>query len=92
MKRVLLVEDDRAIRRIVKHHLVKAGYDAIEAEDGLKALDVARSTPVDLVLLDIRMPMMDGYELAERLAAEPATAAIRSSCAAWWPTRRRNGS
>jgi CheY-like chemotaxis protein len=76
MKRVLLVEDDRAIRRIVAHHLVKAGYEVLEAEDGAKAFDLARTTTVDLVLLDIRMPAMDGYELADRLAADPITADI----------------
>ena len=76
MKRVLVVDDDTPVRRIIKHHLLKEGFEVVEAADGLKALEVVRSTSVDLILLDIRMPMMDGYELADRLQADPATADI----------------
>ena len=76
MKRVLVVDDDGPIRRIIKHHLTNAGFEVLEAEDGLKALAVARTARLDLILLDIRMPMMDGYELAEQLQADPATADI----------------
>jgi len=76
MKRVLVVDDDTPVRRIIKHHLLKEGFEVVEAEDGMKALEVVRSTSVDLILLDIRMPMMDGYELADRLQADPATADI----------------
>ena len=76
MKRVLVVDDDIPVRRIIKHHLLKEGFEVVEAADGMKALEVVRSTPVDLILLDIRMPMMDGYELADRLQADPATADI----------------
>ncbi len=76
MKRVLVVDDDTPVRRIIKHHLLKEGFEVVEAADGMKALEVVRSTPVDLILLDIRMPMMDGYELADRLQADPATADI----------------
>ena len=76
MKRVLVVEDDAAIRRIVAHQLAKNGFEVVEAGDGSKALALARATRVDLILLDIRMPIMDGYELADRLQEDPATASI----------------
>ncbi len=76
MKRVLVVDDDAPVRRIIRHHLVKDGFHVEEATNGLEALEIVRATPVDLILLDIRMPMMDGYELADRLQADPATAKI----------------
>jgi CheY-like chemotaxis protein len=76
MKRVLVVDDDAPVRRIIRHHLVKDGFDVTEAANGLQALEVVRSTPVDLILMDIRMPMMNGYELADRLQADPLTAEI----------------
>jgi CheY-like chemotaxis protein len=76
MKRVLVVDDDAPVRKIIRHHLVKDGFHVVEAENGLKALEVVRSTPVDLILLDLRMPTMNGYELADRLQADPATAKI----------------
>lgn len=76
VKRVLVVDGDEPIRRIITHHLVKNGFWVLQAEDGLEALETARTTPVDLILLDIRMPMLDGYELAERLHADPATADV----------------
>ena len=76
MKRVLVVDDDAAVRRIITHHLVKDGYLVLEADNGVEALKIVRSTPVDLIVLDIRMPLMDGYELANRLQADPETVDI----------------
>ena len=76
MKRVLVVDDDGPVRRIINHHLTKAGFEVVEAEDGMKALQVVRGTPVDVILLDIRMPIMNGYELAEELRADATTAGI----------------
>ncbi len=76
MKRVLVVDDDAPVRRIVGHHLMKDGFHVEEAKNGREALEIVRATPVDLILLDIRMPRMDGYELAHRLQADPATAKI----------------
>jgi CheY-like chemotaxis protein len=76
MKRVLVVDDDAPVRRIIRHHLVKDGFQVAEAKNGLEALEVVRATPVDLILLDLRMPMMNGYELADQLQADPATAKI----------------
>src|SRR6185369_565761 len=76
MKRVLVVDDDAAVRKIIKHHLVKDGFDVAEEENGVTALEIVRSTAVDLILLDLRMPMMNGYELADRLRDDPATANV----------------
>jgi len=64
---VLVVDDLKAVRQILGSLLGKAGYRAIEAEDGQKALDLARAEAPDVVLLDIRMPGLDGFQVLERL-------------------------
>ncbi len=62
-RRVLVVEDDAAIRELLRLHLDLAGFVIDEAEDGRKALDRARSTPFDLVLLDVMLPGLDGVSV-----------------------------
>ncbi|PKM63214.1 MAG: DNA-binding response regulator [Firmicutes bacterium HGW-Firmicutes-21] len=64
---ILVVEDDRNLRRIICTVLTKNGYNAIEAEDGRAALDLMESKYIDLIISDIMMPNMDGYELTEAL-------------------------
>ena len=72
--RILVVDDTEANRYAVVRHLRKAGYLALEALDGRRALEsIARELP-DLVVLDIRMPEMDGFEVVRRLRADPKTA------------------
>jgi two-component system cell cycle response regulator DivK len=71
--RVLVVEDTEDNRRILRDLLASAGYDVVEAMDGAEGLSaVARYMP-DLVLLDIQLPVIDGYEVARRLKADPKT-------------------
>lgn len=70
-KRVLAVDDSKTMRDMVNFTLRNAGYDVVEAEDGLKALGVVKSTPVDLVITDINMPNMDGVTLVRELRAQP---------------------
>lgn len=61
-KRRILIADDRASsRELLRLVLERAGYDVVEAEDGLEALDRARATHLDLILLDLQMPRLDGY-------------------------------
>jgi PleD family two-component response regulator len=75
-QRILVVEDDPNIRQVLKLQLEGAGYDVGTVEDGLKALEeVSRNTP-DLILLDIMMPKMDGYEVCRRLKADFETSRI----------------
>ena len=62
-RRVLVVEDDAAIRELLRLHLDLAGFVIDEAEDGRKALDRARSTLFDLVLLDVMLPGLDGVSV-----------------------------
>ena len=70
--RVLVVEDTNLMRVLMKRHLRQAGFTAIaEASDGQQALDYLAQHPVDLILLDINMPILDGYATLERLKADP---------------------
>jgi len=69
--RVLIVEDDDGIRDLVDLVLSSAGYEILTATDGAAALQVVGTTHPDLVLLDMRMPVMDGWEFARRYRAGP---------------------
>jgi DNA-binding response OmpR family regulator len=66
-RRILVVEDEEPIRRGVCDTLRMAGYDALEAADGVTGLTSARRTAVDLVLLDLALPRMDGFDVLTEL-------------------------
>jgi two-component system, OmpR family, phosphate regulon response regulator PhoB len=66
---ILLVEDDPDIRHLVSYKLTRAGFDVVEARDGVKALDQVRRHPPDLVILDVRMPRMSGLDVCRELRA-----------------------
>jgi two-component system cell cycle response regulator DivK len=75
-RRILVVEDQEDNRRILRDLLTSAGYEVVEAltgEDGVGA--AARERP-DLILMDIRLPGIDGYEATRRIKADPALRAI----------------
>jgi type IV pilus assembly protein PilB len=74
--RVLIVDDDRMIRMLVKLLLEKEGYDAIEGENGLHAVELARRERPDLIVLDLMMPEMDGFEAIGRLRRDLSLAAL----------------
>src|SRR3990172_2949250 len=74
--RILVVDDEERNRRLLAAMLEAEGYAAAEAADGAQALDLARQSPPDLILLDIMMPGMDGYEVARALKADAVTKAI----------------
>jgi type II secretory ATPase GspE/PulE/Tfp pilus assembly ATPase PilB-like protein/ActR/RegA family two-component response regulator len=74
--RVLIVDDDRMIRMLVKLLLEKEGYEVIEGENGLHAVELARRERPDLIVLDLMMPEMDGFEAIGRLRRELALAAL----------------
>ena len=69
-KRILLVDDDSTVRDSLKEVLVAEGYFVIPAENGQQALELASQLPVDLVLLDLNMPVKNGWDTFERLTAE----------------------
>jgi diguanylate cyclase (GGDEF)-like protein len=74
MATILVADDNRANREALAALLEIAGHDVVRAVDGREAFDRARECKPELVISDVLMPMMDGYELARRLKAEPATA------------------
>ena len=67
MTRILVVDDDPHIRELVKHFMRLEGLDVLEAADGLDALRIFADSKVDLVVLDLMMPGMDGWELCRKL-------------------------
>ncbi|BFJ86512.1 response regulator transcription factor [Ruthenibacterium sp. TH_2024_36131] len=67
MNRILIVEDEVAIARLIEMSLMRAGYQCEMVHDGLQAADKIEQTDYDLVLLDIMLPGLDGYELLEYL-------------------------
>lgn len=70
-QRVLIVEDDDAIRILVETVLRRRGYAVETARNGVEALDQMHAAPFALVILDLMMPRMSGYEVLEQLAAQP---------------------
>ena len=75
-ERILVVDDQRTNAEMVSGLLRNLGYEVDVALDGEAALDQVRSKGTDLVISDILMPRMDGYELCRRLRANPATALL----------------
>ena len=67
MKRILVAEDRPASLELIRTVLENAGYEVIEAIDGQEALEKAAATPVDLILLDLQMPRIDGFGVLARL-------------------------
>lgn len=76
MKTLLLVEDNELNRDMLRRRLERRGYAVREAADGRAALAAARAPEVDLVLLDMSLPELDGWEVARRLSADPETASL----------------
>jgi CheY-like chemotaxis protein len=74
--RILVADDDPEILSLLTMRLRSRGYDVVEAVDGEKALEVARSKKPDLVLLDVMMPQKNGWEVARELKQDAATKAI----------------
>lgn len=67
MNKILVIEDEKPISDIIKFNLEKEGFEIITAFDGLEGLSLARSIDVDLILLDIMLPGMDGFEVCKKV-------------------------
>jgi two-component system, cell cycle response regulator DivK len=75
-KRILVIEDTEDNRQIVRDLLESAGYELIEALDGLEGVAAAERENPDLILMDIQLPGIDGYEATRRIRAIPALAKV----------------
>ena len=74
--RVLVVDDHATVRRLCAMILERDGFHVFEAADGQQALDLARTKAIDLVLMDISMPVLDGFGLAAALREDERTHAV----------------
>lgn len=76
MSTILIVDDSSTLREMIAGLLMKAGMTVVEARDGVEAQEVITVTPPDLVVLDIVMPNMNGYELCRWIKSNKATETI----------------
>ena len=65
--KVLIVDDEQDIRELIRFYINKEGYEVIEAKDGEEALEIFESEYIDLCIIDVMMPKMDGFELVENI-------------------------
>ncbi|MBN1522769.1 MAG: response regulator [Candidatus Aureabacteria bacterium] len=72
-KQILIVDDDDSLRKMLKMRLTFSQYKVLEAENGEEAFEVINNSKPDLILLDIAMPDMDGYEVCKILKDNPET-------------------
>jgi len=75
-KTILIVEDDMGIRVVLQDTLASQGYDVKTAENGIEGLELAKQLRPDLVILDVMLPMMDGYEICKRIRKEGITSPV----------------
>lgn len=76
MAKVLLVEDNEMNRDMLSRRLTRRGYEVVIAVDGQQGVDLAGSCAPDVVLMDMSLPVIDGWEATRRLKADPATSAL----------------
>lgn len=75
-KKILIADDEDDVKVVTQLFLESKGYEILTAYDGLDALDKAEKDRPDLILLDLMMPVVDGFEVCKKLKAKPETAAI----------------
>jgi CheY-like chemotaxis protein len=76
MTKVLVIEDDEVLRESILDILGTRNFDVIGAEDGRRGLELAKEFVPDLILCDVRMPKLNGYEVLQAIRQDPKTAAI----------------
>jgi CheY-like chemotaxis protein len=91
MKTILLADDNKNIREFCKRELEDEGYRVLLARDGREAAQIVQSEPLDLAILDLNMPVVNGWEAAERIRATAPrvpimffTAYVEQSAGEWW--------
>jgi DNA-binding response OmpR family regulator len=73
---VLVAEDEQSVRMLIEYKLTNSGYKVVTVEDGVKALELARELLPAIILLDVMMPMMTGFEVLSRLRQDERTRSI----------------
>ncbi len=76
MKKILIIEDDIFLRKVISKKLLKEGYETIEAVDGEKGLESAKEEKPDLILLDLVLPEMTGFEVLGKIKKDPLISKI----------------
>jgi len=76
MPKILVADDERDIRELIGYTLRFAGFDVVLVADGIAAIEQAPLEQPDLILLDVRMPRVTGYDVCRQLKEDPATSAI----------------
>ena len=67
---ILIADDEAEIRQLLRLYLEKDGYEVMEAENGVEAMEILRQREIHLILLDIMMPQLDGYQVLRKLRQE----------------------
>lgn len=91
MINILVVEDDKHTRKLLETILKREGYLVLKSEDGIKAMEVLDNHHVDLIILDIMMPNMDGYEFAQELRDADCMIPILMATAKQLPEDKKRG-
>jgi two-component system, cell cycle response regulator DivK len=76
MPKILLVEDNEMNRDMLSRRLIRSGYEVVLAVDGAQGVAMAASDSPDIVLMDMSLPVLDGWEATRRLKADPATRSL----------------
>lgn len=75
-KRILVIEDEEKLRRVIKDYCISNGWEVLEAKDGLEGLEQFHNSQVDLIILDIMLPHMNGYDLCKKIRETSDTLVI----------------
>lgn len=75
-KKILIIEDDKFLRELITQKLIKEGYDIIEAADGEKGIKSVKKEKPDLILLDLILPGIDGFEVLAKIKENPVLSQI----------------
>ena len=75
-KKILVIEDDPSTLRLIKYTLQQEGYQVLIASNGLDGMRKAQSGEIDLIILDVLLPGIDGFEICHRLRGDPQTAQL----------------
>ena len=76
MSKILLVEDNEMNRDMLSRRLIRKGYEVVVAVDGQAGVDMAASDLPDIILMDMSLPVIDGWEATRRIKASPATSGV----------------